>query len=124
MKISILVLLFLISLAAADPQIHEVIIIGAGMAGLRASQVLQSKGIEHIILEATDHVGGRVVPMNFAGIQVDKGASLIPNWSGATLRDLAKDLHWPSVKETMNADVLYLEGNTKDRVPLEKVEHL
>lgn len=57
--------------------LHDVIVIGAGVAGLRASQVLSHHGISHIILESTNQTGGRVRPLDFAGIQVDKGASFI-----------------------------------------------
>ena len=101
--------LLLVCLVLAVPQVHDVVIIGSGMSALRASQVLQEEGIEHIILEAADHFGGRVTPTNFAGMQIDKGASYIHNSStGNPLGGLLRALHWPSVNGTMNADALYL----------------
>lgn len=39
---------------------HEVIVIGAGVAGLAAAQRLQKAGLEPLVLEARDRIGGRV----------------------------------------------------------------
>jgi monoamine oxidase len=39
---------------------YDVIIIGAGIAGLGASKKLSDHGIRHLILEARDRVGGRI----------------------------------------------------------------
>ena len=41
-------------------KIYDVIIIGAGASGIGASMSLTKKGIEHIILEARDRIGGRI----------------------------------------------------------------
>ena len=42
------------------PNDADVVIIGAGAAGLYAADILQSKGIKVIILEASSRVGGRM----------------------------------------------------------------
>ncbi|OWA54114.1 Lysine-specific histone demethylase 1A [Hypsibius exemplaris] len=42
------------------PQRHNVVVIGAGVAGLAAARKLESFGFEVLVLEAKDHVGGRV----------------------------------------------------------------
>ena len=39
---------------------YEVIVIGAGMSGIGASQILAEKKIGHVILEGRGRVGGRV----------------------------------------------------------------
>ncbi|HEY0552930.1 MAG TPA: FAD-dependent oxidoreductase [Thermoanaerobaculia bacterium] len=44
---------------APAPQRYDVIIIGAGMAGLTAGRNLQYAGRSFVILEATDRIGGR-----------------------------------------------------------------
>ncbi len=44
---------------------HEVIIIGAGAAGLACAQRLHAAGVDFLILEAADRVGGRI-QTNFA----------------------------------------------------------
>ena len=39
---------------------HDVIVIGAGMAGLSAAFELQQLGLAVLVLEARDKVGGRI----------------------------------------------------------------
>lgn len=52
----------------------EVVIIGAGFAGLSAAHALMRKGVSDIVvLEARDRVGGRTKPGSIAGIDVDFG---------------------------------------------------
>jgi NADPH-dependent 2,4-dienoyl-CoA reductase/sulfur reductase-like enzyme len=46
-------------------------IIGAGVAGLRAAQVLLEKGYNVAIFEARDRIGGRVCTSNHLGRAVD-----------------------------------------------------
>ena len=41
-------------------KIYDVIVIGAGMAGLKAAHDLQSKGLSVIVLEANNRIGGRI----------------------------------------------------------------
>ncbi len=53
----------------------NVIIIGAGVAGLYAGYVLKSKGIDFQILEAAPHYGGRLGKLTgFANFPIDIGA--------------------------------------------------
>lgn len=46
--------------------ILDVLIIGAGLAGLRAAQILQEQGLSVHVLEARDRVGGRTLNQSFA----------------------------------------------------------
>lgn len=39
---------------------HDVVVIGAGMAGLACAQRLQESGVDFVVLEAADRIGGRV----------------------------------------------------------------
>ncbi len=56
----------------------KVLVIGAGMAGLSAAWHLKEAGIDVIMLEARDRVGGRVwTNRDFADIPVEFGAELI-----------------------------------------------
>ncbi len=57
---------------------HEVIIVGAGIAGIAASKVLSKKTIPHMILEASDRLGGRAkkAPDHF-GSWFDLGCSYL-----------------------------------------------
>ena len=56
----------------------EVLIIGAGAAGLTAGYILENYGIKYQILEASDRIGGRVKEIqNFADFPIDLGAEWI-----------------------------------------------
>ncbi len=51
----------------------EVIVIGAGLAGLAAARELTSAGIGVVVLEASDGVGGRVRTDEVDGLRLDRG---------------------------------------------------
>ena len=42
-----------------EPLMHQVIVIGAGISGLCAARVLAEKGVNVLVLEAADRIGGR-----------------------------------------------------------------
>ncbi len=55
----------------------DVVVIGAGLAGLRAARVLTAAGRTVIVLEAQDRVGGRVRTDKVSGFLVDRGFQLL-----------------------------------------------
>jgi hypothetical protein len=55
----------------------DVLVIGAGIAGLRAAEVLVGKGRRVIVLEARDRLGGRIYTDRSWGVPVELGASWI-----------------------------------------------
>ena len=60
---------------------YDVIIIGAGVAGLEAAHQLHLKGIDNVvILEKNDRIGGRVWSVDYKGTCIEKGGS----WISAT----------------------------------------
>jgi phytoene dehydrogenase-like protein len=56
---------------------HEVIIIGAGIAGLTCGKYLNDYGIESLVLEASDAVGGRVRTDEVEGFLLDRGFQIL-----------------------------------------------
>ncbi|NJP12267.1 MAG: NAD(P)-binding protein [Leptolyngbyaceae cyanobacterium RU_5_1] len=66
----------------------EVIIIGAGIAGLAAASKLQSNGHDVIVLEARDRIGGRIWTDRSLGFPIDLGATWIHKMRGNPLTDL------------------------------------
>ncbi|NRB46096.1 MAG: FAD-dependent oxidoreductase [Saprospiraceae bacterium] len=55
----------------------SVIIIGGGLAGLTAARHLQSKGIDFLLLEASDRLGGRVKTDVVDGYRLDHGFQVL-----------------------------------------------
>ncbi|MGW2045660.1 protoporphyrinogen oxidase [Streptomyces sp. NPDC001858] len=53
---------------------HHVVVIGAGIAGLAAAHRLLGRGATVTVLEASDRVGGKLLPGEIAGVRVDFGA--------------------------------------------------
>lgn len=60
---------------------ERVLIIGAGVAGLTIGNALTTAGIENVVLEARDRIGGRVHARDVGGVPIDLGGAWI---SGAT----------------------------------------
>ncbi|MFF1303815.1 protoporphyrinogen oxidase [Streptomyces sp. NPDC058307] len=52
----------------------QVVVIGAGIAGLAAAHRLARRGARVTVLEASDRVGGKLLPGEIAGARVDLGA--------------------------------------------------
>ncbi|OIJ91418.1 protoporphyrinogen oxidase [Streptomyces colonosanans] len=52
----------------------HVVVIGGGIAGLAAAHRLLDRGARVTVLEASDRVGGKLLPGEIAGVRVDLGA--------------------------------------------------
>jgi monoamine oxidase len=69
----------------------DVVIVGAGVAGLTAARLLRRRGVNLMVLEARDRVGGRTLSQRVGGEVLDLGGQ----WIGPTqdrLAALAKEL--------------------------------
>lgn len=96
----------------------DVVVIGAGVAGLTAARALTREGARVVVLEAARRVGGRVrTERDFAGIPVEAGAEFIHGVNAAT---------WTEVREArlrvqrvpqVRASWFNLGGRTR-RLPL------
>ncbi len=75
---------------------YDVVVIGAGLAGLTAARELVGRGLDVVVLEGRDRVGGRTAPATCAGVPVDLGASFVGPTQDAVLK-LAADLGCPTV---------------------------
>ena len=81
-----------------QPRRVDVIIVGAGMAGLAAARTLRRSGKKVVVLEARDRVGGRVKAGKLAGHTIDLGGM----WVGPSqtrLLDLLREYHIATMRQ-------------------------
>lgn len=74
-----------------EQPIVDVIIVGAGLAGLTAAHEIQRAGLKCLILEARDRVGGKTfsAPLEGGGV-VDLGAAWINDSNQSRMYELAR----------------------------------
>lgn len=80
------------------PRDPDVVIVGAGAAGLAAAAMLVQAGYEVVILEARDRIGGRVLTQHIASLDVpvELGAEFI-HGEAEPIRRMASAHHLPTV---------------------------
>lgn len=97
----------------------EIVIIGAGMAGLAAAQRLHEAGIKVTILEARDRIGGRINTQIMHGVPIDLGASWIHGNIDNPLTELAKRAQAAIAFTDVHNILMYDENGNK--VSAEKI---
>jgi phytoene dehydrogenase-like protein len=101
---------------------HDVVVVGAGLAGLRAAQLLSRRGLDVVVLEAANRPGGRVATDVVDGFRCDRGFQVL-NTSYPALRaaaDLdALDLRaFTPAAAVRDADGLHVYGDPRRRPAL------
>ena len=71
-------------------KVYDVVVIGAGAAGLGASYVLRTKPINYLVLEASKRAGGRAHTITHAKTNIDLGAGWLHHGRKNVLTSLAK----------------------------------
>lgn len=56
---------------------HDVVVIGAGLAGLNAATLLEAEGVDVLVLEAQARIGGRIHSMRRLGNNAEAGGTYI-----------------------------------------------
>jgi polyamine oxidase len=70
--------------------VERVVVVGAGIAGLTVANALAHAGVDAVVLEARDRVGGRLHTITVDGVPVDLGGSWIHHPQGNPMRDFAE----------------------------------
>ena len=55
----------------------SIIIIGGGLSGLTAARQIHQKGIDFLLLEASDRIGGRIKTDEINGFRLDHGFQVL-----------------------------------------------
>jgi polyamine oxidase len=75
--------------------VERVVVVGAGIAGLTAANALTTAGIDCVVLEARERIGGRLHTIDLGGTPVDLGGSWIHHPLGNPLRAFADQVGVP-----------------------------
>src|SRR5215831_17496894 len=72
----------------------DVIIVGAGAAGLAAASALVSAGLDVLVLEARERIGGRILTEHVSGLEtpIELGAEFI-HGEASPIRQIATQHH-------------------------------
>jgi monoamine oxidase len=128
---------------------YDVVIVGAGIAGLAAAQKLKQSNLSILVIEAKDRIGGRIhTDHTIAPVPIDIGAELLHEppsraltrelnietdaglgihfydngkWRNIEELPALEDLDWPTPKKQDEPLLQYLEriGLTRDKWPYE-----
>ena len=100
-------------LAQTLPTNPDVVIIGAGAAGLAAGRQLQKKGVSFVIVEAAGRVGGRAYTESaMLGAPVDHGCSWVSGANNNVIRKIGEREGFTLVDHTSaDTDLFDLDGN-------------
>jgi len=75
--------------AGIDGPVERVLVVGAGIAGLTVANALAHAGVDCVVLEARDRVGGRLHTVDLAGSPLDLGGSWMHHPDGNPVRRFA-----------------------------------
>ncbi|HVX13944.1 MAG TPA: FAD-dependent oxidoreductase [Pirellulales bacterium] len=103
-----------------DKSRRDVIVVGAGIAGLAAARELTARGLDVVVLEARDRIGGRIWTDRSFGTSVELGAASIEVAQKNPLARLALD--WQVVAKPIDYDSLAVYDAEDGLVEPEEVE--
>jgi monoamine oxidase len=85
-------------------ELRKVVVVGAGISGLAAAQALHRAGVDVVVLEGRDRIGGRTHTVDVEGVPVDLGASWIHAGAHSPMVDYVDSLgieRMPAVTSTV-----------------------
>lgn len=103
-------------------KLGKVIVIGAGIAGLAAAQQMQQFGLEVIVLEARDRVGGRIATFRKGNYIADLGAMVVTGLGGNPVTTLSKQIDMELHRIRQKCPLYQSTGATVDKDKDEMVE--
>ncbi len=99
----------------ALPANPDVVVIGAGAAGIAAARKLIAEGLEVVVIEAAGHIGGRALTDTQAlGQPFDRGASWLQGPADLPHLALANELDFELIDHSSPRDVLFIGDRRAD----------
>ncbi len=109
------------AVGAGDKGVDRIVVVGGGVSGLTAARDLQDAGFEVVVLEAKDHLGGRVWTDRSTGFPLDMGANWIQGVDGNPITTLADGLGLERVMTEWERWIDYDADGTRD--PLSSAQY-
>ncbi len=102
----------------------EVIVIGAGIAGLSAASNLQKQGKKVVVLEARERIGGRIwTDHSWNNLSLDLGATWIHGTKNNPITELVQNFNIKTTLTNYDSHLLYGEqGNLLTDTQQDKIE--
>ncbi len=89
----------------------NVVLVGGGLAGLYAGKLLHDEGIPFLLLEAREHLGGRILSTDENGAASDDGFDLGPSWFWPEMQPkfaaLVRELGLATFPQHNDGDVIF-----------------
>jgi monoamine oxidase len=109
----------------SDSHEADVLVLGAGIAGLAAARTLADADLHVIILEARDRIGGRMWTNNSLGMPLDLGASWIHGVKGNPIAELAAKWNIKTIRTNYeNFSTFDADGNELSMNEEQEMEEL
>lgn len=112
------------SIVSQERDKKEVIVIGAGIAGLAAARKLSKEGFQVTVLEARNRVGGRIWTDNSMGLPIEMGAGFIEGKDNPILKLIHQFKLSPKEFPMDDLELFDSKGNTIDNVDNERLQKL
>ncbi|MGJ3561161.1 FAD-dependent oxidoreductase [Streptomyces sp. INA 01156] len=94
--------------AAADAGPFDAIVVGAGYAGGAVARELSARGMNVLVLEARDRIGGRIEPGTLAGQRVELGGGWFGPGQNLVARELSR--YALTTREDVHATRMVMPG--------------
>lgn len=89
----------------------KVAVVGAGLAGLYTAQALHAAGVDVLLIEGRDRLGGRILTVEEGGTPADDGFDLGPSWFWPEMQpamaDLVDELRLDAFVQHSTGDVVF-----------------
>jgi monoamine oxidase len=88
----------------------QVAIIGAGLAGLYTAHLLQKAGVDVVLIEGRDRIGGRILTVDETGLPAEEGFDLGASWYWPEVQpaigELVEELGLPSFCQNSDGEIV------------------
>lgn len=88
----------------------DIAIVGGGLAGVAAARLLQQRGIDFVLFEARERLGGRIMSLDQDGEHAHDGFDLGPSWfwpdMQTDLATLIRDLDLEIFPQYVDGDLM------------------